>query len=160
MTTRAPGDEAREEQARIFRDLAERLERGEPPMSADLIAPLVDELELRIDERAVDEAWTEEEEGSDSRHEPATRSRGVPVQRAIALLKRAERDLMALDPSERAALSRGIQALATEPLPRTARALHGRAERHMQQRMGKYRLLYSVREEVILLVAITAGPRT
>jgi hypothetical protein len=47
-------------QAKMLRQLAERLERGDPPLPTDAFNPLADELELRIDEQAVAEAWREQ----------------------------------------------------------------------------------------------------
>lgn len=47
-------------QARMLRELADRLEGGEPALPTDAFNPLADELELRIDEQAVAEAWKEQ----------------------------------------------------------------------------------------------------
>lgn len=44
-------------QERILLDLAARLGRGDPLLPSDVMAPLLEELEARIDEEAVAEAW-------------------------------------------------------------------------------------------------------
>jgi hypothetical protein len=47
-------------QARILREAAEQLDRGEPPLPADVFNAVADEVELRVDEQAVEEAWKEQ----------------------------------------------------------------------------------------------------
>ena len=158
MNRGARDDDARGVQVRIFRDLLARLEGGEPPVPTDVVAPLIDELEQRIDERAVDEAWAEEGAQGYSRDSSQGRSRVTPVRRSVALLKRAERDLQGLEAAEREAVSKAIQALSDDPAPRSVRGLHGGDDRHVLQRVGRFRLLYSLRDDVVLIVAVTAGP--
>lgn len=120
------------------------------------MAPLVDEIELRIDSAAVVEAWAEEDrEGPPEA--PATQR--VPVNvHEVVFLKRAARDLQNLSEEDRLAVAESLKALATDPLPRGARALHGRAERHVQHRVGQVRMLYCIHERTITVVAVTTGP--
>ena len=47
-------------QARMLREMAERLDADDPPLPDDVFNPLADELELRVDEQAVTEAWAEQ----------------------------------------------------------------------------------------------------
>jgi hypothetical protein len=55
-------DPARRRQAGILRKLAERLEDGETALPTDVFALLVRELDLRDDDAAIAEAWTEQGE--------------------------------------------------------------------------------------------------
>jgi hypothetical protein len=48
---------ARARQARLLRAFAARLEGGDASAPTDVIAPLERELELRLDDEAIDEAW-------------------------------------------------------------------------------------------------------
>ncbi len=57
MNVRARDADVRAAQLRILLDLAARLGRGDPALPTDVMAPLVEELEQRIDEEAVVEAW-------------------------------------------------------------------------------------------------------
>jgi len=57
VTTRTRDADVRAAQERILLDLAARLGRGDPSLPTDVMAPLVEEFELRIDEEAVAEAW-------------------------------------------------------------------------------------------------------
>lgn len=149
-------DEVREAQLRLLETITDRLKRGDPPLPTDVMGMLVDEIELRIDGKAVAEAWTEE--GGDGPPEPPS-SRRVPVGvHEVVFLQRAARDIQALDELERAAVADCLSALSTNPLPRGARALHGRAEGHVQHRAGRRRVLYCLHERTITVVAVTAGP--
>ena len=47
-------------QTQLLREAAELLEGGEPAFPSDVFNPLADEVELRIDERAVLDAWAEQ----------------------------------------------------------------------------------------------------
>lgn len=93
--------------------------------------------------------------GASARTPPSLTPR---VRRTISVLKRAEHDLLALSPADREAMVTAIEALATEPAPRGALALHDRAEGHVQRRVGRLRLLYAVRGEAVIVVAVTRGP--
>ncbi|MCC6557724.1 MAG: type II toxin-antitoxin system RelE/ParE family toxin [Polyangiaceae bacterium] len=86
---------------------------------------------------------------------PAVMS-GRPLE--IRVLQRAEHDLLALGAADREAVARRVDALAADPMPRGAQPQHGAAEGHLQLRVGRLRLLYRVRHDAILVVAITGGP--
>jgi mRNA-degrading endonuclease RelE of RelBE toxin-antitoxin system len=122
------------------------------------MAQIIDELEQRIDADAVAESW--ELEGRDIpplQWDPDGDAR-VPGIRSVAISRRAARDLVALERAERDAVMRAIDALAHDASPRGAVALHGRARGHVQHRVGQSRLLYCVRAETVLVVAVTSGP--
>lgn len=87
----------------------------------------------------------------------APRSGVIGGYKEVLVLKRAEHDLLALGASERAAVARAIDALSLQQAPRGALALTGRAEGHVQQRVGRLRVLYAVREESVVVVAVTRG---
>lgn len=57
MSTRVHDADVRAAQERVLLDLAARLGRGDPLLPSDVMAPLLAELEQRIDEEAVAEAW-------------------------------------------------------------------------------------------------------
>lgn len=76
--------------------------------------------------------------------------------RQIWILARAERDLEAFDAQTRDDVSLEIDALAFDPLPRGAAALHGRKDDHMGLHIGVHRLLYKVQADVITIVAVTS----
>ena len=60
-------------QARLLHELAARLERGEPALPTDLFEPLARELELRDDDEAIRDAWSEQ---GDRKAEPWVFVRG------------------------------------------------------------------------------------
>ena len=49
-------------QARLLHELAARLERGEPALPTDVFEPLARELDLRNDDDAIRDAWSEQGE--------------------------------------------------------------------------------------------------
>jgi len=151
-------DEARAAQVRLLRDLLARLERGDSLLPTDLLAPLVEELELRIDEEAIAEAWALEGRQPPRAGEGAKPPRAPVARRNVVFFGRASRDLAALPDDERAALERAIGELALAPVPRGAGGLHGRAEGHVQHRVSGHRVLYSLQDESVLVIAITSGP--
>jgi len=156
VTNRATDHDVRDAQVRLLEHFADRLRRGDAPLPTDSMAPLVDEIELRIDGAAVIEAW--EEEGRERPTEPPS-TRRVPVGvHEVVFLKRATRDLQDLKPDDRVAVAESLAALSRDPLPRGARALHGEAERHVQHRVGHLRVLYCIHERTVTVVAVTTGP--
>lgn len=143
----------------MLETLAERLSRGDGLLPADLMALLTEELELRVDVEAIAAAWAEQGDddpdawrGGSAR--VSRRSRGRDV-RDVLILKRAAKDLEALDPREREDVALEIDALAFDPLPRGVLALHGRRDDHVELRIGPRRLLYRVHGMLVVVVAIT-----
>lgn len=153
-------EDVRVRQTLVLRTLASRLSQGDQILPADVMSRLAEELELRVDEEAVAKAWAEQ--GTNSPHawrgeraRESRRSRGRDV-RQIWILARAERDLEAFDAQTRDDVSLEIDALAFDPLPRGAAALHGRKDDHMGLHIGVHRLLYKVQADVITIVAVTS----
>lgn len=75
----------------------------------------------------------------------------------IELRPAAVRALRKLDPPMRARIQGAIALLATEPRPPSARALKGRPG--LRVRVGDYRILYLVHDDVLLIVVVTVGHR-
>lgn len=75
----------------------------------------------------------------------------------IELRPAAVRALWKLDPAVRHRLQGTIALLAQDPRPPAARALHGRAG--FRVRVGDYRILYTLEDEVLLVVVVTLGHR-
>lgn len=75
----------------------------------------------------------------------------------IELRPAAVRALGKLDPPVRYRLQGAIALLAQDPRPPAARALQGRAG--LRVRVGDYRLIYTVADDVLLVVVVTLGHR-
>ncbi len=75
----------------------------------------------------------------------------------IELRPAAVRALRKLDPSVRHRLQGAIALLAQDPRPPAARALQGRAG--LRIRVGDYRIIYTVTDDVLLVVVVTIGHR-
>jgi len=87
----------------------------------------------------------------------ATARRRAPRCR-IALKPAAERDHAALEPKDRARLARKIDALAENPRPPGAEKLKG-AKDLWRVRAGDYRVLYTIRDDVLVVLVIRVGHR-
>ena len=75
----------------------------------------------------------------------------------IELRPAAVRALRNLDPPVRRRLQGAIALLAKDPRPPAARALQGRPG--LRVRIGDYRILYTVADDVLLVVIVTVGHR-
>ena len=75
----------------------------------------------------------------------------------IELRPAAVRALRKLDPSVRHRLQGAIALLAQDPRPPAARALQGRPG--LRIRVGDYRIIYTVTDDVLLVVVVTIGHR-
>ncbi len=75
----------------------------------------------------------------------------------IALRPAAVRALRKLDPPVRHRLQGAIALLAQDPRPPAARALQGRPG--LRVRVGDYRIIYTVTDDVLLVVVVTIGHR-
>jgi len=75
----------------------------------------------------------------------------------IELRPAAVRALKKLDPPIRRRIQGAITLLAEEPRPPAARALRGRPG--LRIRVGDYRIIYIVAEDVLLIVVVTVGHR-
>ena len=75
----------------------------------------------------------------------------------IELRPAAVRALRKLDPPIRRRIQGAIALLAQDPRPPAACALKGRPA--LRVRVGDYRIIYSVQDDVLLVVVITLGHR-
>lgn len=75
----------------------------------------------------------------------------------IELRPAAVRALRKLDPPVRRRLQGAIALLAQDPRPPAARALKGRPG--LRVRVGEYRILYTVHDDVLLVVVVALGHR-
>ena len=75
----------------------------------------------------------------------------------IELRPAAVRALGRLDPQNRRRIQGAILLLAHDPRPPAARALRGRAG--LRVRVGDYRIIYTVKVDVLLVVVVTLGHR-
>ena len=69
----------------------------------------------------------------------------------------AARALRKVDPQVRPRIQGAIALLAQEPRPPSARALRGRPGYRL--RVGDYRIIYTVVDEVLLVVVVALGHR-
>ena len=75
----------------------------------------------------------------------------------IELRPAAVRALRKLDPSVRLRIQGAIALLARDPRPPGARALQARPG--LRVRVGDYRIIYTVADDVLLVVVVTIGHR-
>lgn len=75
----------------------------------------------------------------------------------VELRPAAVRALRKLDPAARRRVQGAIALLARDPRPPGARPLHGRPG--LRVRAGDYRILYTVADDVLLVVVVTVGHR-
>jgi mRNA interferase RelE/StbE len=69
----------------------------------------------------------------------------------------AVRALRRLDPQMRPRIQGAIALLAQDPRPPGARTLRGRPG--LRIRVGDYRIIYTVQDDVLLIVVVTLGHR-
>ena len=75
----------------------------------------------------------------------------------IELRPAAARALRKLDPQIRHRVQGAIALLAQDPCPPGARALQGRSG--LRVRVGDYRIIYTVADDVLLVVVVTLAHR-
>ncbi|MEV4421027.1 type II toxin-antitoxin system RelE/ParE family toxin [Patulibacter sp. NPDC049589] len=75
----------------------------------------------------------------------------------IELRPAAVRALKTLDPPVRRRIQGAIALLAEDPRPPAARRLQGRDA--LRVRVGDYRIIYAVEDDVLLVVVVTLGHR-
>jgi mRNA interferase RelE/StbE len=75
----------------------------------------------------------------------------------IELRPAAVRALRKLDPPMQRRVRGAIALLAQDPRPPSARALRGRPG--LRVRVGDYRIIYTVADDVLLVVVVTLGHR-
>jgi len=75
----------------------------------------------------------------------------------IELRPAAARALRKLDPSIRPRIQGAITLLAEDPRPPASRALRGRPGYRL--RVGAYRIIYTIADDVLVVVVVTVGHR-
>jgi mRNA interferase RelE/StbE len=76
---------------------------------------------------------------------------------AVEFLPAAARALAKIDPEARRRIQGAIALLARNPRPPASVALRGRDG--MRVRVGDYRVIYAVQDDVLLVIVITVGHR-
>src|SRR5437773_5316444 len=107
-------DAVRTRQAKVLLAVRQRIERGEALLPTDVFIQVEQDLELRIDEAAIAEAWAMEPEPP-----PSSRS-AVPPQSsiikkgpiAVRMFKHAEHELHAMAEAPRTVVAKMIEGLA------------------------------------------------
>lgn len=75
----------------------------------------------------------------------------------VELRPAAVRALRKLDPDVRPRIQGAIALLAQDPRPPASRALRGRPG--FRVRVGDYRIIYTIADDVLLVVVVTLGHR-
>ena len=75
----------------------------------------------------------------------------------VELRPAAVRALRKIDPQMRDRIQGAIALLSADPLPPASRLLKGRPGRRV--RVGDYRILYTIQDDVLLIVVVTIGHR-
>ena len=76
----------------------------------------------------------------------------------VEISRTAERQLARLDRATRQRIAAAMLSLAEEPRPRGCRKLHGYEDVY-RIRVGRYRLLYSVSDDTVVIVILKVGHR-
>ena len=76
----------------------------------------------------------------------------------IELSPRAQRDFRALDGSVRRRIKRRIDSLAENPHPSGIKKIEGEDDLY-RLRVGDYRILYQVKEKILLILIVGIGHR-
>jgi mRNA interferase RelE/StbE len=71
----------------------------------------------------------------------------------------ARREFLALPPEARQRLDAAILALGDNPRPTGVKALKGGPERLLRVRVGVYRIIYTVQDEVLLVLVVRVAHR-
>jgi mRNA interferase RelE/StbE len=75
----------------------------------------------------------------------------------VELRPAAVRSLRRVDPQIRERIRGAIALLAADPRPPASRQLKGRPGRRV--RVGDYRIIYTIQDEVLLIVVVAVGHR-
>jgi len=75
----------------------------------------------------------------------------------VELRPAAAKALRKLDPQVRGRIQGAIALLAQDPRPPAARALQDRSG--LRVRVGDYRIIYTVQDDILLVVVVTLGHR-
>jgi mRNA interferase RelE/StbE len=77
----------------------------------------------------------------------------------VEFLDRASQQLLGLPRNTQVRLKPHIDALAGDPCPRRARPLHGSLKGRWSLRVGDYRVIYEIQDDVLVILAIAVGAR-
>jgi len=77
----------------------------------------------------------------------------------IEFLKRARRDLATLPAKAKSRILARIKALGENPRPPQSQPLQGDLEGHYRLRVGDYRVIYCIRDQVLIVVVVRVGHR-
>jgi mRNA interferase RelE/StbE len=81
-----------------------------------------------------------------------------PIIYTIELSRRAERQLRAFPREVQARIGRSVDALSRQPVPPGARKFSGHDDLY-RIRAGDYRIVYTVRHEVLVVLVVAVGHR-
>ena len=76
----------------------------------------------------------------------------------VKIIPSARKQLAGLPLRLRRRIDKRVAGLAADPRPRGCKKLVGYADRY-RIRVGDYRILYEIRDEVLLVLVIKVGPR-
>lgn len=82
---------------------------------------------------------------------------GLDVTYRVEVRPAALKALRKIDPADARRIQGAIALLARDPRPPGARALQGRPG--LRVRVGDYRIIYTVEDDVLLVVVVTLGHR-
>ena len=77
----------------------------------------------------------------------------------VEVTARARHELGRIDPQHRRRVERAIESLADNPAPRQSQPLRGYAYTR-RLRVGRYRVIYEVYDDALVVVVIRAVPRS
>ncbi len=77
----------------------------------------------------------------------------------VEVTARARHGLARIDPQHRRRVERAIESLGNNPSPRQSEKLRG-YEYTRRLRVGRYRVIYEIYDDTLLVVVIKAAPRS
>jgi mRNA interferase RelE/StbE len=77
----------------------------------------------------------------------------------IVIPRRAQKSLARLRPTDREKVRDAIFALSEDPRPHGVRTLKGKRGDYLRLRVGDYRVIYQVQQEILTVLVIRVGHR-
>jgi mRNA interferase RelE/StbE len=77
----------------------------------------------------------------------------------IEFLPRADKEFRALQRGAQNRIGRRIDALASDPRPHQAKPLRGGLKGRWALRVGDYRVIYSIHDDVLVVLVVSVGSR-
>ncbi|MBC6419399.1 MAG: type II toxin-antitoxin system RelE/ParE family toxin [Prochloron sp. SP5CPC1] len=74
--------------------------------------------------------------------------------------RRVKKDFKSIDPQDVPLLKDEIAVLAENPRPGDCKKLKGKNCDFYRIRVGKYRVIYSIKDEVLLIIVVRVGHRS